>query len=183
MADLGMVFRPDDVPVSDRSFDPIPAGEYLCQIVESDCIKKSDVQSLLKLTMEVLSGPYEGRKIFENLNITHPNATAQSIAQSALAELCKATNIEVLSESDDLQFRPFLARVKIEPAKDGWDAKNKISKYKPVQNNPPAGKAAPQPAQNRAAAAVARETQSAAPAAPNSNGPARPWKRQEASAS
>jgi hypothetical protein len=187
MADLGGTFDPNEVPEDDRNFEPVPAGDYLCQVIDSDVVEtKAGNGSILKLTIEIIDGQYANRKVFENLNIANQNAQAQSIAQRALADICLATNAGSIRDSEELHFRPFVARLKIEPAKDGYEAKNKVSRYKPAQHQPPAAKAASQSSTAPAGKPAAQER--AAQAAPHSspaqqsNGPNRPWKRQPATA-
>lgn len=175
MADLadvfGSDFDPNAVPENDRNFDPIPGGDYLMQVTESEIVPtKSGEGDILKLTIEVMEGPFENRKIWDNLNIRNPNAQAQSIAQRALADLCIAVGVTGLRNSDDLHFRPFIGTVKVEPAKDGYGAQNRMKRYKPR------GGVAPQAAQRPA------PTQNARPAAQpaQAGGTRAPWPRKTA---
>ena len=56
------------------SFDPIPAGKYICQIVESEIKStKAGTGQQLVLTWEVLDGEFKGRKVWDRLNISNPN--------------------------------------------------------------------------------------------------------------
>lgn len=147
MADLGETFDPGSVPESDRNFDPMPAGIYQVQVTESEIvdIKSGNGQSLV-LTFEVMGGPFENRKLWDRLNIRHTSEQAQSIAQRALADLFIATNTPPSRNSDDLHFKPCLAKVVIVPAKDGYAAKNEIKGYKALGNATaatPAKKAVP----------------------------------------
>jgi hypothetical protein len=145
MADLGQIFDPAEVPEDNRSFDPLPMGDYLCQILESDVVKtKAGDGEILKLTLEVVDGPYERRRIFETLNIRNPNPNAQAIAQRALADLCQACGLGVIRDSEELHFKPFLARVAIETDKTGqYEPKNRVKRYKPARGTPPTVKSGP----------------------------------------
>jgi hypothetical protein len=131
MVDLGQIFDPSEIPEDSRGgFEPLPAGE------------------ILKLTLEVLDGPYERRRIFENLNIRNANPVAQGIAQRALADLCKSCGLEIIRDSEELHFRPFVAKVAIETDKTGqYEPKNRVKRYKPARSAPPVGKAVPVPVQ------------------------------------
>lgn len=144
MVDLGQIFDPSEIPEDRRGdFEPLPVGEYLCQVIESDVVKtKAGDGEILKLTLEVANGPYERRRIFEKLNIRNPSPVAQGIAQRALADLCKACGLEIIRDSEELHFRPLIARVAIERDKTGqYEPKNVVKRYKPPHGAPPAGKA------------------------------------------
>jgi hypothetical protein len=171
MAQLGSVFNAHDIPEDDRNFDPIPAGDYLVQAIDSELRVKENGDELLKFTFEILDGPFQGRRLWENLNVKHSNPTAQSIAQRSLADLILAVGLAngECSDSEQLHFKPVVAKVKIDPPKNGYDASNKISRYRPMNGAPPAQKA---PAQAR------QEAPATAPAA-RANGAtqARPWGR------
>jgi hypothetical protein len=177
MADLGGTFDPNEIPADDRGFEPIPAGDYLCQVTDSDIVDtKAGTGQILKLTIEVVDGPYAERKVFENLNIRNPNPQAQSIAQRALADLCQATGVGAIRDSEDLHFRPFVAKIGIETDKSGqYDPKNKVKRYKVQGGQPPSEKAQAHPA-NSTAATVSAPAAKNGPAATGS----RPWARQTA---
>ncbi len=79
MADL-RGFNANTVEPMD-SFDPIPAGEYLCVITASEeKPTKAGNGSYLQLEFEVIEGPYKGRKLWERLNLNNPNETTVKIA-------------------------------------------------------------------------------------------------------
>jgi hypothetical protein len=150
MVDLGQIFDPSEIPEDSRGgFEPLPAGDYLCQILESDVAKtKAGDGEILKLTLEVVDGPYERRRIFENLNIRNPNPNAQGIAQRALADLCQACGLGIIRDSEELHFKPFVAKVAIETDKTGqYEPKNRVKRFKPARGAPPTGKAGPTPVQ------------------------------------
>jgi hypothetical protein len=171
MVDFPEDFNPNDVPEDDRSFEPIPAGDYAMQVIESD-IKptKSGSGDQLILTLEVTEGPMTNRRIWDRLNIRNQNADAQRIAQRALADLCLAVGVASLRNTEELHFKPFVGRVTIKQDKTGQYGPQNAVRYKPRGGQPPAGKAAAQPAARPAAT-----TQAAKPAAG-----ARPWANRNA---
>ena len=170
--ELDQTFDPNSVPEDDRTFDPLPAGDYLMQVTESE-IKptKSGSGEQLILTLEVVDGPHQNRKVWDRLNIRNENADAQRIAQRALADLCLAIGVTSLRDTTDLHFKPFTGRVTIQADKTGQYGPQKRVRYKPRSGQPPAGKAAAQPAAQQPPTAQ-RQTTAAAPAAG-----ARPWKK------
>jgi len=157
MANLGQTFDPNEVEPTSRP-DPVPEGRYVLQVIDSD-IKPTKSGQMLALTMEIHDGPYQGRKVFENLNIQNASAQAQEIAQRQLSALCRAAGItQAITDSQDLHYQPFEADLKIEPARTvgekTYDPRNAIKKYVFEDQAPPAGKpapSAPPPPQRQAA--------------------------------
>lgn len=143
------------------SFDPIPAGKYICQIIESE-IKptKNNTGQMLQLTWEVLDGEFKGRKIFERLNISNQNKVAEQIAQSALSAICHACGVLQLQDSSQLHNKPMRVRVTIRKS-EGYEPSNEIKGYEAV-----AGTSAP-------AFSAPSFQQAAAPQA--NQGAAPPW--------
>ena len=129
MANLGLTFDPNSVPADE--FDALPAGDYHAQIVESEMktTKNGDGQ-MLKLTMEIISGPLEGRKIFDNLNLNHPNEMTQRIAMQSLAKICNAVGVAAVEDSEVLHFKPMM--VKVGFGKGDYADRNQVKGYKPV---------------------------------------------------
>lgn len=145
MADLEETFTPNDIPEDDRSFDPLPAGDYSMRVIESE-IKdtKSGSGQQLILTLEVIEGPMANRRVWDRLNIRNQNADAQRIAQRALADLCLAVGISALRNTEELHDLPFVGRVAIKPDKTGQYGPQNTVRYKARGGAAPAGKAAVQ---------------------------------------
>ena len=176
MADLGETFDPETVPERENNFDPLPAGLYTVHITESDVVDlKSGNGRSLVLTFDVIDGLFQGRKLWDRLNIQHTSQEAQAIAQRALADLFLATATAPSRDSEDLHFKPLLARVAIDGKDPNYAPKNVIKAYKPLTQAAPATKAAPR----QAAAPAAR--QAAAPRTPPAAGN-RPWARTQTAA-
>lgn len=171
MASLGTTFDPNDVPEDERSFEPMPAGDYNCQITDSEIVETKTGGEMLKLTLEVIDGPFANRKVWDNLNIRNANPQAQQIAHRALADLCAACGTGPISDSEDLHYKPFIAVLKVEPARTvgdrTYDARNGVKRYKSRGGQPPAGKAPVQAAQ--------RPAPQASSPRPNGSAPSRPW--------
>src|SRR5690349_2178890 len=107
MAELAMDFYANEVPEDDKNFDVLPAGDYHCQVIASEVkpTKANNGDELLELTIEVIAGPAERRKLWDRINIKNSNADAQRIAQRTLADLCLAVGISTLRNTDDLHFK------------------------------------------------------------------------------
>lgn len=124
-------------------FDVIPAGEYQVIITQSEQKPTKDGSGqYLELRMEIQSGEYQGRLLFDRLNLTNPNPKAVEIAQRVLAQICHATGIIKLQNSEQLHNIPIIAMVKVRPAQGNYDASNEVKGYKAI-----AGGGAQQPVQ------------------------------------
>lgn len=159
MGNLGGTFDPSAVPPSE--FDTIPAGSYHAQIIESQVVStKAGDGKILKLTWEVVAGAFERRKVFENVNIQNSSAKAQEIGQRRLADICEATGVGAISDSDQLHFRPCLIRVAIE-TDPNYPDKNVVKSVKAIASGartppPTAASVAPPASQAQAKAAGSR---------------------------
>lgn len=133
MANLGQQF--DASQVQPSSFDVIPKGDYILRITDSDVSENSaKTGNLLKLTMEVVEGQYQGRKIFDQLNLSNPNEMAVKIGRERLSGYCHATGVIQLQDSQQLHGIPFIAKVKVKVDKNGvYDDKNEIVSCKKLE--------------------------------------------------
>lgn len=145
MASLGESIDVDNIVPERGDFEPLPAGPYMVQVVESDVVEtKAGDGLILKLTMEVMDGPSENRKIWANLNFKNRNATAQRIAQEQIKQICDAVGFTgQLTDSEVLHYKPL--RVQLTIRKDAeYGDRNEVKRYSALNGNaPPAGKPAP----------------------------------------
>ena len=138
MADLNMTFNAQDV-VPATSFDPVPPGKYMAFISDSSVREtKNGLGQYLKLTFQILGSEqdarYEGRLIFENVMLRHPNTATVQIAFKRLSALCRAVGVlSGLTDSIQLHKKPMQIKVKINPAKDGYDPSNSICAFESHQ--------------------------------------------------
>ena len=122
-----------------ESREPIPAGWYKVVISESEeKPTKAQTGSYLQLQMEVIEGDHAGRKVFDRLNLNNPNSTAVEIAQRTLSSICRAVGVMTPRDSSDLHDKPLMAKVKVRPARDGYDANNEIGEYAAQDKSAPA---------------------------------------------
>lgn len=126
-------FDANQVEPYEGNFDPIPADWYV-MAVESSEIKPNSAQtgSILSLKYTILDGPYANRKVFENLNIQHPNAAAVEIAYKKLSAICRATGVINLQNSEQLHNIPFKGKVKLRAASGQYEASNEVTMWKHV---------------------------------------------------
>lgn len=133
-----------------QDFTLIPAGNYLAQVVESDIQPlKSGNGKALVLVFQIIDGQFNGRKVWNRLNISHANPEAERIAQQQLRELCESLGITRMHDTAELHNKPCMIRLKIREDKSGQYApQNEVAGYRPASAStaPVAAKAAAAPA-------------------------------------
>lgn len=61
------------------SYEALPIGDYDVEVVESTALRSSNGKPMIKVQLQVLSGPYQNRRIFNNFVFSIENAMAVSI--------------------------------------------------------------------------------------------------------
>lgn len=129
-----------------EDFSPIPVGEYLAHIVDSDVKPtKNNTGHYAELEFEVTAGEFKGRKVWARLNLDNPNPKAVEIAQRELSAICHAVGVLQVTDTQQLHYKPLVIRVDIEE-RDGYGPRNVIKAYKAVpggQGNAPAPASSP----------------------------------------
>lgn len=117
------------------SISPVPPGEYTVMIIDSEMKQTSaGTGSYLKLTFRIIEDEeYEGRFIWKNLNLDNPSEQAVEIAQRELSAICHAVDVLEPEDSQELHGIPMLAKVKVVPPKNGYDASNDIGSFKLIE--------------------------------------------------
>lgn len=166
MADLSNFFEDgfDDTSVkaSTGMPDPVPPGNYSLQVEGSEIAEtKAKTGVMLKMTLGIASGPYEGQKIFVQFNIRNPKAQAQAIGIGEFKALCLAAGLSydiAKLDTDALNYIPFQAVVGMEKTNINpetgapYAPRNRVMKYIPQGTEaPPAVVSAPVAAQAMAA--------------------------------
>ena len=120
------------------SFDPIPAGKYTAIITASEMKTTSKGDgSFLKVEFTVQGGEFNGRKIWDNLNIQNPSEQAQNIARGNLSAICRAVGVLQPTDSAQLHNIPLLISVKTAKRKDNGEMTNVVGGYA-AATTPPA---------------------------------------------
>jgi hypothetical protein len=129
-------FNADEHEQSD-DFVPIPAGDYIAVITDSERKPNSKgTGSYLAFTHEVVEGEYAGRKVFANLNIDNPSAKAVAIANGELSAICKAVGVPRPNDTVELHNLPMRIRVIVEKRTDNGGLTNRIKKWAPKNEAP-----------------------------------------------
>jgi hypothetical protein len=95
------------------SFQPLPAGVYTTEIVDSDVkpTQKGGTQAVF--TLRVVDGPFAGRKIFARLNVRNPSPEAERIGQSQLSALQHACGVLQMQDTSQLHGKVVRARITV----------------------------------------------------------------------
>lgn len=100
--------------------EPLPAGEYTMQIVNSDMrTTKSGTGEYLWLEFEVLGPTFKGRKFWDRLNLMNENAKTVEIAQRQLSAICHAVGTIAPKDSVELHNKPIRVKIKVTEGRDG----------------------------------------------------------------
>jgi len=119
-------------------------------------VTRNGMGQFLWLMLDIIEGPYQGRKLFDQLNLVNSNPQTVEIAQRTLSAICHATGKLQVNDSVDLHLVPMTIQVGVKPPKDGYSEKNTI-RYLVPEKAPaaPAYQAAPAASQPPAAPAAA----------------------------
>jgi hypothetical protein len=171
MASFGQTFDASSVEPS-AGYDVLPPGKYLGQIVASEMRPTRDGSGqYLFLEVDILEGPYAGRKLFDRLNLVNGNPDAVQIAQRTLSSICRAVGKMQVSNSEQLHLLPMILDVRVRPPKGEYGESNSIRYMPRAESAAPVSASTTSPA----ASGAPRPFSSAPTATPASNG--LPWKR------
>jgi len=114
MSKLPEAFNPAAVPEDDGAFTPLPAGNYVCDIVESEYLQtKNGAGMRIALTLVVAEGIHAGRRLFDSLLMQHANEEPVNIAKKRLRDYCLCARIKSLNETEQLHGTRVTVIVKI----------------------------------------------------------------------
>lgn len=155
------------------SFEVVPAGEYRAKIIEGDVKPISSRENkgrCLVLTWQIETGPYDGRLVWQRLNLYAENMNnldkVINIANSQFAEVRQATNKLTPSNTQELEHIPCTIRVAVKTDPTGqYDPQNEVKKVMPVNG-----------ATSNAGGSQSGQQQRSAPA--DTGGGSAPWNAQ-----
>lgn len=121
-----------------EGFQPIPPGPYTVECEKAEAVKSSTNKPQIRVTLRVLGGPHNGRKVFDQFTLTAGNPTALGFFFDNMAAFGLGRDFFSQLQMDDPM--PYVAQmllgrqcnvaVGIEPYQ-GVD-RNKIKQYRPV---------------------------------------------------
>ena len=135
-------FDTAEIPVSDRSFDLLPAGWYAATITAAESRDtKSGTGKYLRVEF-TLADP-AGRKVWSNYNVKNDNPAAESIGRQQLAEVVRAIGKKAVRDTDELRGSVLSIKVKVREAANGYEASNEVAAAKSLEGSAPPKAAAP----------------------------------------
>ena len=131
-------------------FDPIPAGNYLAVITETEMKPtKSGGGKYFQITFQILEGEFKGRLVWARLNLENANATTVKIARAELSAICRGVGVMAPKDSVELHNLPLVIKVGCKKRQDTGEITNVIKGYErkgvPAPARPSAAGAAGSP--------------------------------------
>ena len=131
-----MIFDANQEETVETNFEPIPKGDYL---VEIESVEKKPTRNgkgeMVTVILDVIGGPYSGRKIWGNHMFEHESQKARAIGRSQLKELCIAAGVPQIRSFDELMQKQVYASIVIETGTDNVD-RNRPAKYRSKNSKP-----------------------------------------------
>jgi hypothetical protein len=128
------------------ALEAIPSGMYPVVIVRSEeKPTRAGNGAYIELEMQIQGGEYNGRKVFDRLNIKNPNQQAVDIAYATLSAICHVTGRLNITDTAQLHGVPFIAVVS-KRVRDDLPApapgeqpqySNEVKGYKDMNGNDP----------------------------------------------
>ena len=117
-------------------FEPVPAGEYRVQIVDT-AIKPTKLNNgtVLSLTYEIVGDPqYSGRKVFDTINLENQSVDAVRIGKQKLNTICVLTGIKKIRDTAELHGKVMTIQVSV--GEYLGKSNNRVDKYVPGDSDP-----------------------------------------------
>lgn len=100
----GYVAAPTPAP----SRGPLPKATYAVIVLDSSIKStKAGTGHYIELVLQVIEGPYAGRRHWERLNVSNPSKQAEDIAKTRLQSICQATGVPNMTDTAQLHDKPF----------------------------------------------------------------------------
>lgn len=123
------------------ALEAVPSGQYPVIITKSEeKPTKAGTGSYIEFEMTIQGGEYNGRKLFDRLNIKNANQQAVDIAYSTLSAICHVTGRLNMTDTQQLHGVPFIA-VAVKKERDDQPGSgnytNEVKGYKDINGNDP----------------------------------------------
>lgn len=121
------------------ALEAVPSGQYPVMITaSSQKPTKNQKGQYIELEMTISGGEFQGRKVFDRLNIINDNQVAVDIAYATLSAICHVTGRFQIQDTQQLHGVPFVAVVAKLPRDDRPDTMtNEVKGYKDINGNDP----------------------------------------------
>jgi hypothetical protein len=151
MAFLDQTFEADAMPVSDKSYEPLPAGWYTASITGAELKNtKAGTGQYIAIRYDIIGPTHQGRIVFGNLNIRNPNPKAEEIGRQQLGEVMRAIGIAKVADTDELIGGQLSIKVDIRSSEQYGD-QNEVKGFKAIAGSTPPAPVAKAAASGKAA--------------------------------
>ena len=118
------------------SYEPIPEGVYTMMVANAERRQtKAGTGLMLVLNLDVVDGPYAGRKFWKNINIKNPNPETERRGLEEYVTLTMLCGLDPnnTKSSSMVIGNTFPVKTKVEPRKDNGQLENKLFFNAPKQ--------------------------------------------------
>jgi len=151
MAFLDQTFEADAMPVSDKFYEPLPAGWYTASITAAELKNtKAGTGQYIAIRYDIIGPSHQGRIVFGNLNIRNPNPKAEEIGRQQLGEVMRAIGIAKVQDTDELIGGQLSIKVDIRSSEQYGD-QNEVKGFKAIAGSTPPAPVAKAAASGKAA--------------------------------
>jgi hypothetical protein len=151
MAFLDQTFEADAMPVSEKSYEPLPAGWYTASITGAELKNtKAGTGQYIAIRYDIIGPSHQGRIVFGNLNIRNPNPKAEEIGRQQLGEVMRAIGIAKVQDTDELIGGQLSIKVDIRSSEQYGD-QNEVKGFKAIAGSTPPAPVAKAAASGKAA--------------------------------
>jgi hypothetical protein len=151
MAFLDQTFEADAMPVSEKSYEPLPAGWYTASITAAELKNtKAGTGQYIAIRYDIIGPSHQGRIVFGNLNIRNPNPKAEEIGRQQLGEVMRAIGIAKVQDTDELIGGQLSIKVDIRSSEQYGD-QNEVKGFKAIAGSTPPAPVAKAAASGKAA--------------------------------
>lgn len=125
-------------------FEPLPAGNYIVQITDSEVRESKAGNPMVKWEFTVVDGDFSGRKVWDNMTLNN------EVSLKRLKSLAVAgghPNPDYINDTEEMHGLFVKIRVKVEQ-QDGYGPQNNVSSFGPAevtQGHAPAAMHSPKP--------------------------------------
>lgn len=148
MANIAGAYDPN--AEAQTGYDPLPAGEYTAKIIDSDIedvSRHSDKGRCLKLTWQIEGGEFDGRLVWQRLNMWGENMGPNTgkvveIAMSQFSAIRQATGKIHVQDSEELHHIPCIIRLALKSDPSGqYGPQNEVKSVKAASGQSASGPA------------------------------------------
>lgn len=114
--------------VTNPDFSPLPAGNYIGEILAADVTKTKKGDDMLKLQIQV-----NGRRVWDHLNLWNSNPKAVAIAEERLSSIGAALGMRKIEDTDHILAKSLTVKIGIQ---EGGQY-NEVLGYSAATDSPP----------------------------------------------